>query len=204
MGAKINEYPYEITSIGANDYFDVDSWNGANYQSSKLSGNSLKTQVGNWVPQRVFGSFYDTTTQNCTSGTITAMQTNNSDTWNNGVSVSNDGIGNPSVYRVSKNGVYNVMFSAQLYRTSGGSAKTVTIWLKKNGVDVANTATNVNVQANAGRLVAAWNFFINIDTTDDLQIMWTQDDAIQLEYQTADGILPHPAVPSLIVTINEV
>ena len=204
MGAKINEYPYEITSIGANDYFDVDSWNGANYQSSKLSGNSLKTQVENWVPQRVFGSFYDTTTQNCTSGTIKALQTNNSDVWNNGVTVSNDGGGFPSVYRVSKRGVYNVMFSAQLYRTSGGSAKTVTIWLKKNGVDVANTATNVNVQANAGRLVAAWNFFVDIDTTDDLQIMWSQDDSIQLEYQTADGILPHPAVPSLIVTINEV
>jgi hypothetical protein len=202
MGIKINEYTNEITSIGAGDYFDVDAFDGIAYQSAKLSGSNMKNQIESWVG-KCYGSFYDTTTQSCTSGTIKAMQTNNTDSWNNGVNVYNDGGGFPSVYRVNQKGTYNVQFSAQLNRTSGGSSKTVSIWLKINGVDVPNTATHVSVQANAGKLVAAWNFFIELDTTNDLQILWSQDDAIDLLYQSADLVVPHPAIPSVIITINQ-
>jgi len=202
MGIKINEYPYEITSIGAGDYFDVDSFDGVGYQSAKLSGLNMKSQIDTWFG-KCYGSFYDTTTQSVASGSIKAMQTNNADSWNNGVNVYNDGIGNPSVFRVNKKGTYNVQFSAQLNRTSGGSSKTVSIWLKVNGVDVPNSATHVSVQANAGKLVAAWNFFIELDTTNDLQLMWSQDDAIDILYQTADLVVPHPAIPSVIITINQ-
>lgn len=204
MGAKINEYPYEITSIGANDYFDSDAWNGVNFQSSKLSGANLKNQVNAWVDNRGFGSFFDTSTQTCASGSIKAMKVNNSDTFNNGVFVGTDIDANPTLFTVSNAGVYNIQFSAQLNRTSGGSAKTVSIWLRKNGVDIPNTATHVSVQANAGKLVAAWNFFVEIGATDSIQIMWSQDDSIDLLYQAADTLIPHPAVPSVIITINRV
>lgn len=204
MGAKIHEYPNEITSIGALDYFDTDAWNGANYQTAKLSGANLKSQVESWASNKNFGSFYDTTTQNVTSGTITAMQLNNSDTFNNGVFVGTDINAKPTLFTVSDAGVYNVQFSAQLNRTSGGSSKTITIWLRMNGVDIPNTATHLTLQANAGKLVAAWNFFVQFGSTDSLQIMWSQDDAIELLYQSADLVLPHPAVPSVIVTINQI
>ena len=203
MGAKINEYPNEITSIGALDYFDTDAWNGANYQTAKLSGANLKSQVENWATKS-FGSFFDTTTQTCASGAIQAMKVNNSDTFNDGVFVGIDSFANPTLFTVANAGVYNVQFSAQLNRTSGGSTKTISIWLRKNGVDIPNTATHVNVQANAGKLVAAWNFFVEIGSTDSIQIMWSQDDAIDILYQSADLVLPHPAVPSVIITINQI
>ena len=203
MGAKINEYPYEITSIGANDYFDSDAWNGANYQSAKLSGANLKAQVEAWAGAKNYGSFYDNSTQSCASGTIKAMEVNNSDSFNSGVFVGIDINGKPTLFTVSDAGVYNVQFSAQLNRTSGGSSKTVSIWLRKNGVDIPFTATHVSVQANAGKLVAAWNFFVEIGATDSVQIMWSQDDSIDILYQAADLILPHPAIPSVIITINQ-
>jgi len=204
MGAKINEYPNEITSIGALDYFDSDAWNGANYQTAKLSGANLKNQVQSWASERGFGSFFDTSTQTCASGTIKAMKVNNSDAFNSGVFVGIDIDANPTLFTVSNAGIYNIQFSAQLNRTSGGSSKTVSIWLRKNGVDIPNTATHVSVQANAGKLVAAWNFFVEIGATDSVQIMWSQDDAIDILYQAADLVLPHPAVPSVIITINRV
>jgi len=61
----------------------------------------------------------------------------------------------------------------------------------------------LNVQANAGKLVAAWNFFVDIETTDNIQICWSQNDSIDLLYEGEDLVLPHPAVPSVIVTINQ-
>jgi hypothetical protein len=203
MGAKINEYPNEITSIGALDYFDSDAWNGSAYQSAKLSGANLKAQVEAWAGAKNYGSFYDNSTQTCTAGTIKAMIVNSFDSFNNGVSVINDSFAQKTLFTVANAGVYNVQFSAQLNRTSGGSAQVVSIWLRKNGVDVPNTATHVSVQANAGKLVAAWNFFIDIGATDNIQIMWSQNGAINILAETADLALPHPAVPSVIITINQ-
>jgi hypothetical protein len=204
MGVKINEYTNEITSINDEDFFDSDAWNGVNFQSSKLSGENLKNQVNAWVDNRGVGSFFDTSTQTCASGAIEAMKVNNSEAFNSGVFVGIDIDSNPTLFTVSNAGVYNVQFSAQLNRTSGGSSKTVSIWLRKNGVDIPNTATHLNVQANAGKLVAAWNFFVEIGATDSIQIMWSQDDAIDILYQAADTLIPHPAVPSVIITINRV
>lgn len=203
MGIKINEYPYSISTIGANDYFDVDSFDGVGYQSAKLSGADMKAQVESWASAKNFGSFYDNSTQTCTSGTVKAMEVNNSDSFNNGVFVGIDINGKPTLFTVSDAGVYNVQFSAQLNRTTGGSSKTVSIWLRKNGVDIPFTATHVSVQANAGKLVAAWNFFVEIGATDSVQIMWSQDDSIDILYQAADLALPHPAIPSVIITINQ-
>jgi len=202
MGIKINQYTSEITSVGNDDYFDVDSWNGVGYQSAKLKGVNLKTQVQNWS-FKALGSFYDTTTQTCPSGEIRKFQVNNSDSFNNGVYVGIDIDAKPTLFTVANNGVYNVQFSAQLSRTSGGSSKQITIWLRKNGSDILHTATHLNVQANAGKLVAAWNFFVDIETTDNIQICWSQNDSIDLLYEGEDLVLPHPAVPSVIVTINQ-
>lgn len=204
MGAKINEYPNEITSIGALDYFDTDAWNGANYQTAKLSGANLKSQVEAWAGNKNLGSFFDTTTQSCATNAIEAMQVNNSESFNNGVFVGIDGFAKPTLFTVANAGMYNVQFSAQLNRTSGGSTKQISIWLRMNGVDIPNTATHLNVQANAGKLVAAWNFFVKFGAADSLQIMWSQNDSIELKHEPADIIIPHPAVPSVIITINQI
>jgi hypothetical protein len=202
MGIKINEYTNEIFAINDLDYFDSDAWDGVGFKSSKLSGANLKTQVKGWAGKK-FGSFYDSTTQTCASGTIKAMQTATSDSFNNGVLVGIDGLSNPTLFSVTESGVYNVQFSAQLNRTTGGSSQTISIWLRKNGTDVPNSATHVSLQANAGKLVAAWNYFIDIADTDKIQIMWSQNGAINLLAETPDLALPHPAIPSVIVTINQ-
>ena len=98
----------------------------------------------------------------------------------------------------------DIQFSAQLKRTSGGSSKQVVVWLRVNGVDVADSATHVTLQANATFLVAAWNFFQQITAGQDVQIMWTQDDAIDIAYDAANLVIPYPATPSIILTVNKI
>jgi hypothetical protein len=156
---------------------------------------------------KFYGSFYDTTTQ-IASGIdkVDAMKLNSTDSsCTNGVSIVNDTFGNPTKITVQKKSVYNIQFSAQLNRTSGGQSKQVSIWLRKNGIDVSYTNTHISVQANANKLVAAWNIFIQLNAGDNAQLMWsTQDTAIQLLHEVANLIIPHPATPSLILTITEV
>ena len=152
-----------------------------------------------------YGSFYDTTIQTAlVANTAYPIKLNSVDTAaTSGISIVNDGLGNPTLIKASAAGVYNIAFSAQLRRTSGGSSETVDFWFKRDGVDVAWSNTSVTVQANAGLLVAAWNFFIQMDAGTEVQLLWsTTSTAINI--QAAPSAAPHPATPSVILTVNKV
>jgi hypothetical protein len=153
------------------------------------------------VAQSPYGSFYDTTTQSVAQNGIAAIKLNNTDL-NRDVYVVNNTSSNPTRILFGVAGIYNIQFSAQIYRASGGSSKQVVIWLRKNGIDLHDTATHIAVQANARYLVAAWNFFAEVRADEYIEIMWTQDDEITLAYEPAHTTAPvYPEVPSVIVTV---
>lgn len=144
------------------------------------------------------GSFLDLTTQTVTSGAIAAVKLGTT-IFSNGVTISNN-----SRINVDYAGIYNLQFSLQLKRTTGGGAKQASIWIRVNGVDVPNSATHVTFQSSSDYLVPAWNFFIDMTSGQYVELMWTQDDSIVLTYNAADTIIPHPAVPSVILTMNKI
>jgi hypothetical protein len=150
-----------------------------------------------------YGSFFDNTTQTVASGSIAAMRYNNTVNSNN-VSIELDGSSNATEITFTNAGVYNIQFSAQVYRSSGGSDAKLSIWLRVNGVDVPNSATHITLKANSNYVVASWNFFQEVTNGQYAQIMWSQDDTISLLAEVADTVLPHPAVPSVILTVNRV
>lgn len=172
--------------------------------TSQGPGNMpLWTNIGSIIPANYYGSFYDTTDQTCPLGGIKAMKYNTT-VLSNGVTIVNDGLGNPTQITFANSGVYNIQFSAQLQRTSGGTSKQVIIWLRKNGVDIPESATHITMQANANYLVAAWNFFESIIAGQYIEIMWSQDDAIDIVHEPINLTIPCPAIPSVILTVNKI
>jgi hypothetical protein len=152
-----------------------------------------------------YGSFFDSTTQTAlVANTAYAVKLNSTDlTATSGFSILTDGFGDKTIIKAANAGVYNIAFSAQLRRGSGGSSESINFWLRKNGTNVPSTNTAVSVQANAGLLVAAWNFFIQMDAGAEAQLMWsTSSIAIDMPYAAASGV--HPATPSVILTVNKV
>jgi hypothetical protein len=144
-----------------------------------------------------FGSFYDTTTQTAAAiNTAYAMTINTTDL-SQGVY-----IGSPTsrIY-VDRPNVYNVQFSAQLDKTTGGVGL-VWIWLRKNGVDVPDSTGFVRLQGNNAELLAAWNYLVQLNAGDYIEIMWEVDDtSVQILYEAATAV--HPATPSVIVTVSD-
>lgn len=188
-------------SITANSFIKS---GGTSSQFLKADG-SVDTNTYLTSSNFSYGSFYDTTIQTATAAnTAYPIKLNTTDvTATSGISILNDGLGNPTRIKASVAGVYNIAFSAQLRRTSGGSAETVDFWLKRNSNDIAWSNTSVTVQANAGLLVAAWNFFIQMDAGAEVQLMWaTTTTAINI--QSAPAVAPHPETPSVILTVNKV
>lgn len=153
---------------------------------------------GRAVPILHYGAFSDTTTQTAAAtNTAYAMTFNTTDS-SNGVS-----IGSPTSHLVVANqGVYNVQFSAQLDKTSGATGN-IYIWLRKNGTNVANTATTIAIQGTAARTVAAWNFIIQLEPTNYVQLMWATDDT-SIRILAASATSVWPAIPSVICTLTQV
>ena len=61
-GIKIHQYPLERTSIGDEDYYDIDYYTGSGYQSAKIKGSTLKNVLGaNYIDITAFISGYDLT-----------------------------------------------------------------------------------------------------------------------------------------------
>ena len=164
--------------------------------SATLSGSTnFNTATGS------YGSFYSTQTQTNVASTVRSMSLNTTDI-TNGVSIS--GSTNPyNTYIKTENaGVYNIQFSAQVDKSDAGKDE-IWIWLRKNGTDLTDTATSIQLTGNADHQVAAWNFFVNAAAGDYFQLMWYSPDVnVRLHAEPAFGVVP--GIPSLIVTANKV
>jgi hypothetical protein len=169
--------------------------------------NGAKTvvTVAYTTSAKTYGSFYDTTTQTSVANQQTPMKLNSTD-FSNGISIVNDILGNPTLIRVTKNAVYNVQFSAQLLRTSGGQVERAYIWLSKNGLYVPETNTVISLANNGSLAVAAWNFYVQLNAGEDIQLMWLNTlGTIELHRNVPNVFIPPiPEIPSLILTISEI
>jgi len=148
------------------------------------------------------GSFYDITNQTGIAGDVLTMNIGNSDTWNSGVSITSGNritIANP--------GVYNIAFSAQMVKNAGNTATHAHIWLSQNGLDVPISASQLGFPSNSIYVVAAWNFFFKTTVANEyVQLKWeinsNVNNAIAITSAVATGNVP--AIPGLIVTVNQV
>ena len=186
-------------------------------QASKLIGNisvanggtGVSTLAGivrgngtNAFSSAAYGSFYDLTNQIAVAAdSAVAMKLSNTD-FASGISVQND-----TQLRFLNAGVYNIQFSAQLDRNAGTAVQLVKIWLRKNGVNVPASATEVVISGgvSTAATVASWNFFQNLNAGDQVELMWSvSNPQVYIAYSPATTSPSRPAIPSLIVTVNQV
>jgi hypothetical protein len=142
-----------------------------------------------------YGSFYDTTTQAATViNTATAITFNNTDL-SKGVY-----LGSPtSRVIVDTEGVYNFDTSFQIDKTSGGTAEFF-FWFRRNGVDVANSASQIRIQGNNAEIFSSLNYFFDLKSNDYIELMFSVTN-LSLELTAFPAAAPHPGIPSIILTV---
>ena len=144
-----------------------------------------------------YGSFYDTTTQTAAVINTAYGITFNTTDLSFGVTR-----GSPTsrIY-IDRPNVYNVQFSAQVDKTAGGVGL-VWIWLRKNGVNVPDSSGQIRIQGNNAELVVGWNYIIELNAGDYIELMWEVDDtSVILLAEAASAV--HPSVPSIILTVTD-
>jgi hypothetical protein len=124
---------------------------------------------------------------------------NNTD-YSNGVRVGTD---QTKVY-FDYPGIYNLQFSAQLLNFTS-TEDLVTIWLRKNGDDVAASAGIEQVNAQhaglPGARIPAWNYLLDLNAGDYVQLAWSTNTGESIVATYPAGTSPvHPYSPAVIFT----
>ena len=153
--------------------------------------------VINEVRRKRYGAFHSTVTQTAAAINTAYPMTLNTTDISFGVYI---GSPNSRVY-IDTEGFYNFQFSAQLHKTAGGVGA-IYIWARVNGVDIPDSATKIRIQGNNAETVAAWNFVLPVNAGDYFELVWSTDDT-SCEILALPASAPHPAIPSLILTVTD-
>ena len=222
--AALNDY-HQLAADGSNGPYYNPSTNtltvpilsGSSVQAASFTGSLSGSVAGtasfatsasyaltssfasNGVTNLAVGTFYDTNTQTILSGASASLQLN--------TPVIQDGVivASNSRITVSRTGIYNLQFSAQL-STPGGGSPDVHIWLRKNGINVANSNTGVVMQNSNQKQVAAWNFVESLIAGDYLELVAYLNGGSSVLFlaEAAGPTNGGVGVPSMIVTMTQI
>jgi hypothetical protein len=143
------------------------------------------------------GLFFSTTTQ---AGSTSAQAIEMEVTYlSNKVFIN---AGTDSRVYVDVSGVYSFQFSGQLISTDS-SAKTVYIWIVRNGTDIGHSTHAYSISGSGTQLAINWNFIIDMQKGDYLELEWASTDA-NVSLTTAAASSPHPGIPSAVLDVSYV
>jgi hypothetical protein len=103
-------------------------------------------------------------------------------------------------------GKYNLQFSLQ-WANADNTEHTFYVWLRKNGVNVANSAGDITCLKSA-KGISGWNYIVSsANATDYWELAYQVTDTdVTFPYVAAQGTAPNdiPAAPALITTLTPV
>ena len=114
----------------------------------------------------------------------------------------------PSMVTVDYAGLYNLQFSLQFVNVAV-QIYDVDVWFRKNGTDIPASNSRFSIPNSHGgvdgHLIAALNYFLDMDPGDYVEIMWHTDNSDISIQQLSTATSPtRPATPSAIVTMQYV
>jgi len=151
-----------------------------------------------------WGSFYDMTDQSLVSTTAAQVIAIGATADGNGVTVEN---GDEITFAHA--GVYSLTFSIQITNLASSVEKSV-FWLKLNGVDYPDSATELDLQprkgaGNPNRQVITINYVAEAAAGDAVQVYWSGTSTqLKVESLPAGTSPVTPAIPSIILTATQV
>jgi hypothetical protein len=167
-------------------------------QLDNLTGTLVGNTGGRFI-RFPYGAFSSDLDQATTANTATLMTLNTTD-FANEVSISSSKI------TVTNAGIYNLQFSAQFQNTDA-QLHDVYIWLKQNNVDIAGSTGFVSIPNSHGGIpghsIIGWNYFLEMDADDYVEIYWSPTDAdVTIQHLAASGTPTKPSTQSVVATLS--
>lgn len=168
------------------------------------SGANKKTTVADILAySRSYGAWSDSTDQTGNTAAGVAALFNTIDVSDGITLVDNTKITVPDT------GVYSLQFSAQ-FKNVDNAQQDATVWLKINGSDLPNSATQYTIPARKtasifGYNVASLTFMLQLNSADYVEIYWVPTStSVTMEHLPASVTPAFPAIPSIIASMIQV
>ena len=149
-----------------------------------------------------YGAFQDSTDQTAANTTTAYAVTFNTTDFSNGVTLASG-----SRITVADTGIWNCQFSIQVKNTTN-DGQDIEIWFRKNGTNIDNSNSRFHLpprksSGDPSHTIAALNFFVSMNATDYIEIIWRVSDiGVSIEQYAAGTSPTRPATPSAIVTMS--
>lgn len=156
------------------------------------------TNMPQWI-RVAYGAFTSLTTQTAAANTPTRVNIATTELTRNITLAANR-------VTVENQGVYTIIFSAQLTNPQTTADDDIFMWIRVNGVDVPDSASRVTVVKShggtAGNFILTVNFFYTFAAGDYLELYWLSlAGSAQI---TTFSASTSPAAPGIILTVSQV
>ena len=152
---------------------------------------------------RAYISAYDTTDQTGSVSAATAVKMGTT-AFNAGITIENNGSSDPTRITFAAAGTYMIAPSIQ-FKNTDTSDHDATVWFRKNGTDIANSATITSIPkaADGGAGFFQIVFYEQVTAGQYIEIMWLPENAnVTIDYTAAGAIAP--AIPSVITVAERI
>ena len=173
-----------------------------------LTGAGVLNNTATPTPTGYYGAWQDSATQTAAADNTGYAMIFRVVDFENQVRVVTDGT-NLTRITFDNTGIYNLNFSAQIQNTDNAEHD-VSIWIRKNGVDVAGSTGYCTVPKRRstgagleGHTVVGWNYMIEPVAGDYYQLMWstTNHTNVSLQFYAAGN--PPPSTASVLAIVTQ-
>lgn len=202
---KITDLTAATTPLAGTELFETVQGGTSKKVAASDIGNSANAVPFLSLAGRAYISANSTTDQTGSVSAATAVKLENTITSPTaGITIANDGSGNPTRITFAAAGTYALAPSIQ-FKNTDSNDHDATFWFRKNGTDIANSASVVNIPkaADGGAMFAQIVIYEQVTAGQYIEIMWLPEDAdVTLDFLAAGAIAP--AVPSVILAAERI
>jgi hypothetical protein len=202
---KITDLTAATTPLAGTELFETVQSGDSKKVAASAIGNSATAVPFLSLAGRAYISAYSNTDQTGSVSAATAVKIENIVTSPTvGITIANDGSGNPTRITFAAAGTYALSPSFQ-FKNTDTNDHDATFWFRKNGTDIANSASVVNIPkaADGGATFAQIVFYETVTAAQYIEIMWLPENAgVTLDFIAAGAIAP--AVPSVILAAERI
>ena len=108
--------------------------------------------------------------------------------------------GSTSQIEVTVPGVYNFQYTGQVLSGSA-SAKTIYLWIRRNGIDIGYSTRAETVTINNGYRGINFSFDIDLDVGEYVELIAAVSDT-NMRLDAVAATAPHPGIPSSVMSVN--
>ena len=200
---KITDLTAATTPLAGTELFETVQGGTSKKVAASDIGNSANAVPFLSLAGRAYIQAFSNTDQTGSVSAATAIKLENTD-FGAGITIANDGGGNPTRITFAAAGTYMLAPSIQ-FANSAGSDHTATVWFRLNGTNIANsgTITTIPKVSEGGAQFFQIVIYEQVTAGQYIEIMWLPSNvAVTVEYTAAGAIAP--AIPSIILASERI